>query len=87
MKILFVIPSMSGGGGAERVMSILSNEFSRLGNHVCIAQTTRDDREPYKIDDDIQLVNCYSNRNRNLCVSLIISLNKLIRFIKKENQT
>lgn len=36
MKVIFVIPSMAGGG-AERVISILANEFVKAGNEVSIA--------------------------------------------------
>lgn len=38
MKIMFVIPSMAGGG-AERVISILANEFIKKQNEVSIVMT------------------------------------------------
>lgn len=37
MKIVFVIPNMTGGG-TERVISLLSNEYVRMGHDVAIMQ-------------------------------------------------
>ena len=38
MKVIFVIVSMAGGG-AERVISILANQFVKSGIDVCIMMT------------------------------------------------
>ena len=37
MKIIFIIPNMTGGG-TERVISLLSNEYVRRGFEVAIMQ-------------------------------------------------
>ena len=54
MKVIFVIVSMAGGG-AERVISILANQFVRNGIDVTILMTAGD-TVAYKLDDRIHLV-------------------------------
>lgn len=56
LRILFVCDTM-GGGGAERVISILSNSFFKQGNAVSIVMLSKEAEEPfYNINSDIQLV-------------------------------
>jgi len=54
MKILFFIPSL-GSGGAERVISNLSNEFVLRDHEVTVALTFRD-RRIYPISDKIKVI-------------------------------
>ena len=54
MKIIFVIVSM-GGGGAERVISILANRFVNRGIDVTIMMTAGDE-VAYELDSRIHLV-------------------------------
>lgn len=56
LRILFVCDTM-GGGGAERVISILSNSFFKQGNAVSIVMLSKEAEEPfYNINSGIQLV-------------------------------
>jgi len=56
LRILFVCDTM-GGGGAERVISILSNSFSKQCNAVSIVMLSKEAEEPfYNINSGIQLV-------------------------------
>lgn len=55
MKILFVIYSL-GGGGAERVMSLLSNDWVKKGHDISIATITGDDTLSYELDNSIKLI-------------------------------
>ena len=51
MKIMFIIPSMTGGG-AERVISVLANEFVSRKIDVKILMTAGDDNV-YQLDKRI----------------------------------
>lgn len=53
MKVIFVIVSM-GGGGAERVISILANQFVKRGIDVTIMMTAGDE-VAYELDERIHL--------------------------------
>ncbi len=53
MRIMFLIPRM-GSGGAERVISILANEFGNRNNTVHIAQLVMSDSF-YDLNSDIEL--------------------------------
>lgn len=53
MKVIFVIVSM-GGGGAERVISILANQFVKKGIDVTIMMTAGDE-VAYDLDERIHL--------------------------------
>ena len=54
MKIMFIIPRMVGGG-AERVISVLSNEFVNKGIDVKILMTSGSDMA-YKLDERIEVI-------------------------------
>ena len=54
MKILFVISSMHYGG-AERVLSVISNALSRRGHEVCIYMTNTTNPSVYHLDENITL--------------------------------
>lgn len=53
MKLLFVISSLTGGG-AEGVMSTLSNQLAARGHDVILISNLR--RHVYKIDDKVRLI-------------------------------
>ena len=56
MKIVFVCDTL-GPGGAERVISILSNEFAKKRHSIYIVLLSRESKEPfYKLDDKIKLI-------------------------------
>lgn len=54
MKVMFIIPRMVGGG-AERVISVLANEFVNRHIDVKILMTAGDDMA-YKLDDRIEVI-------------------------------
>ena len=54
MKIVFAIPAM-GFGGAERVVSVLSNEFVQKGHEVSIALLSGNDNCAYTLDKRVEL--------------------------------
>ncbi len=53
MKILFFIPRM-GGGGAERVVANLANEFDKRGNSVVI-YTPTDNKSFYRLNPNVKI--------------------------------
>lgn len=53
MKVIFVIVSLAGGG-AERVISILANQFAKKGIDVTVMMTAGD-TVAYKLDERVQL--------------------------------
>ena len=55
MKILFVIHSLTSGG-AQRVMSLLSNDWVKKGHDVSIVTIIGDDTPFYKLDDSVELI-------------------------------
>ena len=54
MNILFFISSM-GGGGAQRVMANITNEFVRRGHNVTIISNI--ERSSYELDKRVKLLN------------------------------
>lgn len=50
-KVLFVLPSMKGGG-AERVASLLANEFFRRGYNTSFVLTSTDKKDVLRVDLD-----------------------------------
>ena len=58
MKIVFVLAGL-GFGGAERVVSILANEFVKMNNDVRIILTSGDDTCAYTLDPkvDVKVIN------------------------------
>lgn len=77
MKIMFYIGSM-GKGGAERVISILSNFF--VNKYKIIIVTTVKSTCFYKIDNDIELISLDKNNdNKNF---LIRNINRELRLKK-----
>lgn len=62
MKIGFIIPSMLGGG-AERVMSILCNEFCRRGNDIILMLSEDSDNVSYQLSDDVKICDISSDNS------------------------
>ena len=65
MKIVFAIPAM-GFGGAERVVSLLANEFAKKGNEVFILSLTGNTESAYPLEDGVKLIPIKDQRS-TLC--------------------
>lgn len=76
-SILFVMPSM-GYGGAERVISILANNFAQKGHSVKILTTSSTKPSVYKLNKKIQLQGIPSVNAKNAA-----ALFKLLRKIRE----
>ena len=72
MKILFVVPRM-GGGGAERVLSILANSFQDEGNECHILSFTSIESF-YKLNSGVEIIGTGKQINRNNKVTTICSM-------------
>ena len=57
MNIGFVIPSMLRGG-AERVISILCNEYAKKGNRVSLYLTEISDEISFPLHENVKIVDC-----------------------------
>lgn len=68
MKIVFVVPDMVGGG-TERIVSILSNEYVKRGIDTAIIIFAGDKVE-YKLDERVEVVKAGGPSNGNLMVRL-----------------
>lgn len=55
MKIAFAIPGM-GFGGAERVVSLLANEFAEKGHEVSILSISGNTESAYPLNDKVRLI-------------------------------
>ena len=86
MNVLFFIPRM-GSGGAERVISVLSNSFVQKGHTVHIAQLIESDSF-YPLDDKVTLSDMgISIRRNNKIVALWDQARfffKGVQYIKRE---
>ena len=84
MKIVFFIGSM-GGGGAERVISILANHYSSEGWDVEIAMLL-ENKVAYKLNENIKIVDLsgkHSSYFKNL-PSWIVNIRKYLRLSKPD---
>ena len=77
MNIAFLIPSMLSGG-AERAISILCNEFSKMGNQVSLLLTEDAKHIYYKLDENVRVIDIVDNR-----MPYYIRIPNYIRNIKK----
>ncbi len=85
-RLLFHINSM-GKGGAERVVSVLSEKFSEDGYDVVIATLWRA-QEEYQIPEGVKRVNLGDDRNYEKSGRIRLALRRLMdlrRLIRKEN--
>lgn len=83
-KILFVIPRM-GGGGAERVVSILANHLCKKGYYVRII-TFVSDESFYELDKKIEFQSALFVVDRKTAISAYVSMGKsfvkAIKYVK-----
>lgn len=79
MKVIFIIPQMAGGG-AERVISILANEFVNRQIDVKILMTAGDDMA-YRLDNRIEVIQIGGRTGGSLWkrVERIIRMRKVFR--------
>lgn len=85
MKIVFHLNSL-GRGGAERVVSILANEFATLGHDVTIATEWVSDNE-YNIPKDVKRINVgltAEDEAKGRLVKIIKRYTNLRKFAKEE---
>lgn len=83
MNIGFVCDTL-GSGGAERVISTLSNEFIRRGHNVFIVMLSKEATEPfYKLESQISLV--YLSKNIDLKVNFFKKA-KLLKYVLIEKK-
>lgn len=61
MNICFVITQL-GGGGAERVVSLLATRFSELENHVSIVCTSFNGSKAYQVDERVKVIILSENK-------------------------
>lgn len=82
-KVLFVNSSLSGGG-SERVMTLLANQFSKIGydTEMILLREGKDDT--YIVDDKIKLVRC-TYRFKNKLFKLFSRIIQLRKEIKKND--
>lgn len=78
-KVIFVIPSMAGGG-TERVIAILTNQFIKKGIEVVILMTA-DDQIDYQLDAQTEIVSAGSTSNGSMLVRFqrIFNMRKLFK--------
>lgn len=73
-KICFIIDSIKNSGGRERVVSLLSNEFSKK-NDIYILVLDDCDKSFYEIEEKITLINL-NGKNK---IDILLKLNKFFR--------
>lgn len=83
MNLMFVTPGMLFGG-AERVISILSNEWIKLGIKVSIVIIGKDKRCVYDLSEEINII--YLNGLKKERIFPHLNLVKDIRKVVKENR-
>ena len=83
MKIIFVIQGLQSGG-AERVVSVLSNEFAKRGHQVMIMLTENGEDSAYSLDKAIKIIDLSMNRGTNIISRRMKSIQKMRKMFKKE---
>ncbi len=68
MKIVFVIPDMPGGG-TERVVALLSNEYAKKGHNVSI-MLFAGKQTAYALDDRIEVISMAGASSGSLRIRL-----------------
>ena len=84
-NIVFTCDSMSSGG-AERVLSILVNEFARQGINVNIIGVSSDNTESfYKLDDNVKYLTLRKEGEKKINpIKRVFKLRKLIKSLKPD---
>lgn len=80
MKIVFIIPNMTGGG-TERVISLLANEFAKRGIEVTIMMFAGNECV-YKIDSKVELL-CVSKQSHGNIIIRINRIRSMRKFFKQ----
>ncbi|MDY2590494.1 MAG: glycosyltransferase, partial [Agathobacter sp.] len=83
MKITFIIGSMSSGG-AERVISVLSNELSHRGYEVSIIMFRESEEESYYLNESIDQI-ILTNKNISRGKRLLLLPILLLKEMKRQN--
>lgn len=84
MKIIFVIVSLAGGG-AERVISILANQFVKKGIDVTVMMTAGDE-VAYPIEEKVHLL-CIGGRSQGRLRARIKRIKKMRDFFKENSDS
>lgn len=84
MKVIFVIQGLRSGG-AERVVSVLSDEFSKKNIDVVIALTEQWGNIAYKINPNCVICNLTNNNKKNVLINRFLNIYKLRSLFKSEN--
>lgn len=86
-KILFSVPTL-GGGGAERVVSVLSSELAERGYDISVLLHTKLEKE-YLLSDKVKLIRIEPNNNKTKNplkrVGRLFHKIDLMRTVLKEN--
>lgn len=81
MKLCFIIYSL-GNGGAERVLSTLTNYF--INNYEITIITFNNEKSFYKLDERIKIVSLNSNKNsNNIFYAIKNNINTIIKLTKE----
>lgn len=70
MKLIFVTSTL-GSGGAERVISILANEFSHRGHEVEMIALTSISPDFYQMDDNVKFIHADKKCNGGIITEVI----------------
>lgn len=79
MKIYFVITQL-GGGGAERVVSLLSEYFALNGHAVAVICTSYNGSRSYRVDNSVAVISLVNKKE-----NFLEKAKKLKKIIYKEN--
>ena len=82
-KILFVNSTLSGGG-SERVMCLIANQFDKLGYDTTMVLVRDSNQVTYKINKNIKLIK-FQYKLNNKFTKMLSRIFKLRKVIKKEN--
>lgn len=80
VKIVFIIPNMTGGG-TERVISLLANEYRSRGIEVAIMMFAGDECA-YRLDDGVELF-CVSEQSHGRPLIQIKRLKRMRKYFKQ----
>ncbi len=83
MKIVFVIPDMPGGG-TERVVALLSNEYAKKGHSVSI-MLFAGKQTAYALDDRIEVISMAGASSGSLRIRLK-RLKNMREYFKKKKE-
>lgn len=77
-EIIIVTPHL-GNGGAERVLTELITEWTRMGEKVCVIQTNANRYgNNYKFSEDVELINMVNTNGRFRRLKQVKELNKIL---------